>query len=336
MKMAQTPTTGSQPMAMTKEQYEQLAVLFSQAHAATRTQTRLAQAAAGIDRCDGAVPESTRLWVRALDGWATEGVGDEFMLELAKSTTAGDLLDEIRHWCNTHPNPVATWSSLRGRILDHFLSACETIRLQTLLESSQQKSGETTPTYVRRFKMEAARAYPTARAASEENRVVGSFLRGLADHKFAESVFKSGRISTLAAATAVTLEKEAERERMEQMLRKQGHEVMEVGAAAATPATAAADQVVSLLETLQRRMERLTTKVAKMETRQMPAVSPRPTTTRGPKSGERRSPNWNRWADDGRPICNGCGKAGHMFRECPKRQQATTQTASPSQQSGGQ
>ena len=47
---------------------------------------------------------------------------------------------------------------------------------------------------------------------------MGSFLRGLADRKFVESMFKSGRINTLAAATAVTLEKEAERERMEQML----------------------------------------------------------------------------------------------------------------------
>ena len=143
---------------------------------------------------------------------------------------------------------------------------------------------------------------------------MGSFLRGLADRKFAESVFKSGKINTLAAATAVTLEKEAERERMEQMLQKQGHEVMEVGAAAATPATATTDQVVSMLETLQWRMERLTMKVAKMETRQTPAVSPRPTTTQGPKSGERRFPNRNRWADDGRPICNGCGKVGHVSR----------------------
>ena len=92
---------------------------------------------------------------------------------------------------------------------------------------------------------------------------------------------------------------------------------MEVGAATTMPATAAADQVVSMLEVLQQRMERLMMKVAKMETRQMQAVSPRPITTRGPKSGELQPPNWNRWVDGGDPSVMTVARQGTCFGSAP-------------------
>ena len=165
---------------MSRAQYEQLLGLIHTNHRNTQEDAELVRATASMDRCDGSVPESTRQWVRAMDGWATETVSDNFMLKLAKATTTGDLQEEVRRWTNGPVDTVDTWPSLRPRILEHFLSACETVRLQTQLEALRQRMGEATPAYIRRFRSEAARAYSgTDRAPSEESRVVAAFLRGL-------------------------------------------------------------------------------------------------------------------------------------------------------------
>lgn len=85
---------------MTAEQYQHLASLFAQSHRENKEEARLVRATAAIDRCDGSVPERTRRWIRALDGWSGESVTDNFLLNLAKSAGAGDLLGEVRRWIN--------------------------------------------------------------------------------------------------------------------------------------------------------------------------------------------------------------------------------------------
>ena len=138
----------------------------------TRQLTRFTQAAQSVDRCAELVPENTRAWIRCMDGWATEGDTDDgFMIPLAKHTTSGDLLEEIRQRCNIELT-VDTWAGLKAKVLEHFLSACENLKLQALLEQATQKNGETTSAYTRRFKAEAQRAYIRGRAPSEEYGVV--------------------------------------------------------------------------------------------------------------------------------------------------------------------
>lgn len=165
-------------VAITTEQLEQLKKLFSSSQAESLDHLRLTQAAAAIDRCDGSVPEATRQWLRAVDGWKKEGVSDQFVLRLAKLTSSGELLEEIRNATSTGGGDCDTWPKLFEHLTQHFLSACETLKLQTLLESSKQRSGETISAYIRRFRAEAGKAYPSARAASEETRVVARFLHG--------------------------------------------------------------------------------------------------------------------------------------------------------------
>lgn len=228
---ADVPLPGEQSLqliAMTKLQYEQLGNVLLQSQVQAAEQAQLIQATAGLDRCDGSVPMLTRSFVRALDGWATENVSQDFVLKLAKTAASGDLLEEIRRWTNAEG--VSTWPDLRNNIFEHFLSACETLKLQAMLERSQQKTGETTASYIRRFRVEATRAYPQVRAESEEARVVNCFLRGFSDKGFAERLFRTGKVPTLDAAILTATEKDAEREKLEQVFQGQGqsHTPMEV------------------------------------------------------------------------------------------------------------
>ena len=255
------------------------------------------------------------------------------MLELAKATATGDLLDEVRARVNDKTaggmHAADDWASLRAHIVAHFLSACEDVKLQTQLETTKQRMGETTPAYVRRFRTDANRAYGTKdRAPTEENRVVASFLWGLADWQFAERLYRTGRVATLASAIQVALEKEAERERMEQMLRSRGEEPMEVSSVEAT------DRLLGVMNMMQRRLEQVTSHLAKMEA----AGEARPNTKPQqeiPKhrqqqggQGDKRRPRY-RWDEQGRPICNCCARPSHIYRECPNRK-----GASASQQGG--
>ena len=316
-----------QPIVMTREQFNQLGQLIASNHADNRSFQKLQHAASGMDRCDGLVPEHVRTWIRALDGWQSEQVGDEFLLELAKATASGDLLEEIRARVNDQRDDgmhaIDDWPSLRSHVVDHFLSACESIKLQTQLETTKQRLGETTPAYIRRFRADASRAYgPTARAATEENRVVASFLRGLTDRHFAERLYRTGRVTKLEDAIKVALEKEAERERMEQMLRSAGQEPMEVGGLETTT------RLLGLVDSMQRRLDQVSTRLSSMEAsasntaKGKPKAAPtkQPLPSRGAKGKRRRD---HKWDEHGRPICNHCGKSGHIYRECPRRQQPT-------------
>ena len=131
-----------------------------------------------------------------MDGWQSEAVTDSFMLDLAKATATGELLEEIRARVNDTTDSgihaIEDWATLRAHVVEHFLSACEDVKLQTQLETTKQRTGETTPAYIRRFGTDATRAYgTTARAPTEENRVVASFLRGLSDRQFAERLYRT-------------------------------------------------------------------------------------------------------------------------------------------------
>ena len=229
---------GAQPVIMTMEQFNQLGQLVANNHAENKNLQKLQHAARSIDRCDGLVPKHVRAWIRALDGWQSK-VSDQCMMDLAKATSTGDLLEEIRARVNDSTDggmhAINDWASLHAHVVEHFLSTCEDIKLQTQLESARQQMGESTRAYVHRFRADAARAYGMkARAATEETRVVASFLRSLADLQFAERLYWMGRVAKLDSAIKVALEKEAEREKMEQMLRSWGEEPMEVGALNAT------------------------------------------------------------------------------------------------------
>lgn len=329
---AQQAMPGFTPIIMTKQQYEDLGGIVVAAQSLYVQQTMLAQAVATIDRCDGSVPELTRTYVRALDGYASEtDMTALLLLKLAKATASGDLLEEIRRWTNTRE--VSTWADLRAHILEHFLSACETLKLQSMLEQTQQRLGESISTYIRRFRAEAERAYPEARAATEETRVVSSFLRGFADRPFAERLFRTRKTSTLAEVIASALDKDAERERMEQTFAIQGHTPMEIGSiakpgTALVAATADGDIKTQLDQLCQKltQIDKRTQQTAEAVKRVNKEATP-PESKQGQTGGQQQKPKQNyvakynlKWTKDGRPICSHCRLAGHTYRLCGRRQ----------------
>ena len=89
----------AQPVVMTMEQFNQLGQLVVNNHTDENLQ-KLQHAAKSIDRCDELGPEHVQTWIRNLDGWQSEKMSDQFMMDLAKATSTGDLLKEIRAWVN--------------------------------------------------------------------------------------------------------------------------------------------------------------------------------------------------------------------------------------------
>ena len=90
--------------------------------------------------------------------------------------------------------------------------------------------------------------------------MVSSVLKGLKDQKLATQVCELSKCDTFEAASKVALEKEAQREKMEQMLE---HEPMEVGSA--HKENGVADNFMSIIDTMQRRIEQMHTRLQQTE-----------------------------------------------------------------------
>lgn len=360
----------AQPVLMTDEQFQSLGALYERTQVENRQIARLTQAAQSVDRCDGLLAENTRVWLRCLDGWSTEGdVDDTFMITLAKHTTSGELLEEIRRWCNTDIT-VDSWAGLKAKVQEQFLSACEDLKLQAQLERTTQLHGETVSAYIRRFKGEAQRAYTGDRADTEEFRVVKSFLRGFTDRSFAERVFRKGKTATLTEVADSALELEAEQEKMHQVLQPAGPEAMEVdtvctgveaAGVGATRLEKRVDQLVGkrvnqLMEKrvdqrLEKQVDQLSARLSKMEGRNKQKTGPKaavnnPGRPRQKKKSDKpqakkstagkRPRSDHEWTKDGKPICHFCKKPGHLYRECRSRlnpdKSAAAASAGPQQQ----
>ena len=127
---------------MTTEQYRQLAQLLVANSQSQFSHLKLERAATTIDRYDGSDAENTQSWIRTMDDWGEEDVDGEFVIQLAKLTSTGDQLAEIRRWVNRPDAPVSTWAELRPETPETFLSARETLKLQVCtLKALAQVSG---------------------------------------------------------------------------------------------------------------------------------------------------------------------------------------------------
>ena len=232
------------PVYMTDEQFQLLVKMIEDNQADIMKQKEIEMAVRDMGHCDGSTSDQTRQWIMEIDGWQLEEPDVDFLLDLIKATTDGDLLNKIRQWLHQekavdtsspldmkgcichfakwqiHPfiSKGTTWEGLREKIIHYFISPHETTRLQTALGTAKQKSGECTPTYIRRFSSEASRAYLSARVTSEEQRVVSSFLRGFRDRKFAERLFDTGRITTLTAVIEAAREEVTREQKLYCML----------------------------------------------------------------------------------------------------------------------
>ena len=126
------------PLAMTGEQFQHLANLFVTNQAQNLRHREVESAKILIDRCDGSIPERTRKWIRELDKWETEETGTDFLFDLVKKTTYGNLRQTTKTWMS-QTDPAITWLQLREKVSNQFLSSVEQTKMQTALEGAKQK-----------------------------------------------------------------------------------------------------------------------------------------------------------------------------------------------------
>ena len=171
--------------------------------------------------------------------------------------------------------------------------------------------GDNILSYNRRFRNATSEAYPGNRTPSQQRELVHMYSRGLRKEVDARTLIADDWPATLEQCFTRVSARDRENERYHHL----GHrEVpMEVDAIKPSPSDSK----------LEKFMEVITSKLAKLEVQQKMASQDQPRSryhipvprTAG-SAADRKS---NRYTADGKPICRYCGKVGHMWRECRKR-----------------
>ena len=128
------------------------------------------------------------------------------------------------------------------------------------------------------------------------------------------------------------------------MLQIKGQETMEVNVVNKTTVSEET-KMTSMMETIQRRLEQLNSRLAKVEVsrdQQLPPKSPRAgvnstingLSRRRTSEPDRRQPmqcnRLHQWTPDRRPICGFCRQPGHFYCECQRRLPGTAACSTPS------
>ena len=257
-----------------------------------------------IQKCEGAPPSEMREWLCEMDAAALNcQQHPDLLLEIAVNTSCGALRKEVERLI--HGNNGIQWAALRTALRPTFLTPNEDEALRREVELVKQRNTETAASYVRRFREAVEKGYPPPRNQDQERIVIRHFFKGLNSSSLVQWLLDPDRQpATLDQAVTLVNRYEDSRERYMQLDRQE--EVMEVGAVGhrttnPVPAKSQDDQPVTYSQ-----MERLITRIAKLEA------------SRSPQATQRRGtqPPKGKWTEDGKPLCNHCGKVGHIKREC--------------------
>ena len=282
--------------------------------AAMHYKNKITDQAKTIKPCDGGIPADVReyledieLSIPILDG-VPNGT-----IELVTRTVVGSLRKEVQRFLATQPNRLATnWNILRNHICRTFLSANEGEKSKIELEKITQPSYETIPMFNRKFREIATKAYPQPRTQDAERVIIRAYARALYDSSIARKLITEGNPADIEAALAYMEQVAAGMELFDNIERKRRDEPMEIGVVQAT--SSMCDQLnnfADVLTTLKKQNEKVMTRIAKLEAQHV-GQRPGPVNTSGLR-------NRSRWTKDQKPICDHCGKVGHMKRECYQR-----------------
>ena len=283
--------------------------------------------------CDGTSPAGVRAWFKDIELAGAE-VGADNQIEVAARTAAGSLRWELERYIagvlatNDQINARfnVPWADVKAHLRTSFLNVDESSALRDEVEKTRQSAYEPEVSFSRRFREVADAAYPGEGRNEDQNRIlIRAFARGLRSDELARKLVEEGNPTTLEEAFSTLAGYSARKDAYARLSRhEEPMEVAPMNPASPRPVVARDDQTTAtLLKKLLQSQERLQTKVAKLEAQARPprttaAPATRPAfRERGPEQPPRtvQEPGAG-WTPDGKPRCSGCGRVGHMRREC--------------------
>ena len=231
--------------------------------------------------CDGSSTSAVRNWIREVT-LAFNQVGAASIIEIASKTVSGPLRFELQRFiertiaANQIGRDAIPWPDLRDHLASNFLNIDETAPLRDELDKVRQSAYEPTQQFVRRFQDISDICYPSGlRNPDQESVLIRTFARGLTYDSLAQQLIEQAAPTSLDEAITATIRF---CERNDAYGRLGRHESpMEIGAANVSSCKTT-EPLVTMVDSLACTVEKLATKLAKIEARHDPR--PPPTTTR--------------------------------------------------------
>lgn len=201
----------------------QLTTQMKEGQKADRAERRIDQIALRMEICDGTVPRRLRQWLSEVGGFLKDNFTDLQILELAKASSSGELRQEIRDFTARATDPIIAWEAAETEIRRIFIPTVDTLKLKHRFSTYQQFHSETTPNYVRRFKIDVLEAYGITVVESDMLNLIGCFLRGLNDRNMARGIGAKDK-QVLSEVLALTLQHAENADKLYHMFLRPGQE----------------------------------------------------------------------------------------------------------------
>lgn len=300
-----------------------------------------------VRTCSGESHKGFRAWLKDMDRVGLSiNYDNDRMKSLALQTLNGPASEfTTRH---IRENPDITWPELRNHLAGRFSDLADTQIAKFQLRQLRQNSQESVQTFSERIRDLSDQIYSPAelQTAVVQAMLRDVFVDGIKDDSIARKLIRESPATLNDAVTLATAEQQTNRTL--KLCRPKNEEPMEVDQADSSPKPSHQPNKRRLnqeIDGLNSKVDRALTEMASFakdvaqQMRQGPRVqhlmnmavrrdmpsqpSLRNYGNRRPLSNN-RPPKQRRWTSDGRPICDTCGKPGHIRRQCRRGRPTTT------------
>lgn len=192
-----------------------------------QTINRIAHIAQRIDTCNGTSPKQLREYLHEVGGYLNDGLTNIQVITLAKACSSGELLQEIRTITSRATEPATTWETTEAELRTTFIPAADTLKLKHRFSHYKQLHSESTPNYIRRFKIDKNDAYGTTVTGSDVTHLIGCFLRGLTDRTMARKICLQNK-TTLEETLQTTQQFADNSDKLYHLFLRPGEEPMDI------------------------------------------------------------------------------------------------------------